>query len=240
MILYFAADSHGQIQKLYDRIQDKINWTGVQPDWVIHVGSLGVWPDPKRIDRATKLRGNNTDFHRYYLTTTPVPYRTLFLPGKHEDHRWIRSMFHRQYLELVPNLHNLVSGYIKVLSKENESIKVIGLGKVYSPKSYEGLGNPKKSVSHYTKQEVERACAQGPVDLVLSTEAAKGSVFGNITSQALGISNIYSAVRPTLAVHGHYNQSSLYVNKITKTPVLSLNYSEIVAINLSGGKFERI
>ncbi len=230
MILFFAADSFGQLNNLYRRISDKIQDIGVKPDWVIHLGSFGIWPDPKRIDRATRLKRLETDFHKYYLTSTPVPYKTLVLPGKHEDHKWLNSMLRRQYLELVPNLHHLVSGHVKVLALDNEQYKLLGLGKVYSPNSYEGNFDRKKSTCHYTRQEVEKACSHGPIDIFVSTEAGHGCKFRSLTSQAQGINNIIWAGRPKIAVHSHYNYSAYYYNEKTDTWIWSLRQGQILAI----------
>lgn len=233
MILFFAADSYGQINNLYNRVSDKISDIGKEPDWIIHVGSFGIWPDPKRVDRATRLKGLETDFHKYYLTSTPVPYKTLVLPGKHEDHRWLNTMFRRQYLELLPNLHHLVSGHIKVLANENEQFKILGLGKVYSPNSYEGNFDKRKSICHYTRQEVEKACSRGPIDIFVSAEAGYGCKFGNLISQAQGINNIVWAGRPNFTVHGHYNYSAYYYNERTEIWNWSLRQGQVLALEVS-------
>lgn len=233
MILFFTADSFGRLSDLYKKIEEQVQWKGTAPDWVIHVGSFGVWPDPKRVNRATRLKDIETDFHKYYLTSTPVPYRTLFLPGKHEDHRWLRAMYNRQYLEILPNLHHLISSNVKVLANETETYKILGIGKVYSPKTYNGNSNPKKSIYHYTKQDIEKACSSGPVDIVISTEAGHGARFGNIISQAEGINNVYWALRPTIAIHGHYNYSACYRNEKTDTQVWALAHNEVLTLDLN-------
>lgn len=238
MILFFAADSYGQINKLYNKIAEKVQDIGAEPEWIIHVGSFGIWPDPKRVDRPTRLKGLETDFHKYYLTSTPVPYKTLVLPGKHEDHRWLNNMFRRQYLELIPNLHHLVSGHIKVLANEIEQLRVLGLGKVYSPKSYNGENDKRKSTCHYTRQEVEKACSRGPIDIFVSTEAGHGCKFGSIVSQAEGINNIIWAGRPRFTVHGHYNHSSHYYNQKTDTWNWSLRRGQILALDVRLDKRE--
>ena len=221
MLICFASDTFGNFNQLFQKIET----TKIHPDWIIHVGSLGVWPDPRRVDRATRKRGE-TDFHQYYLNTIPLPYKTLFVPGKHEDHKWIKSMYKKQYVELIPNLHYLPSGYIKNIHIEEDNLKVLGLGGIFSPKTYNDELS-KNSFAHYTKQEVEKACSPGPIDLFISAETGYGIQFGNIKSQALGINNICFATRPKLHVHGHYNHSELYINPTTSLFSLSLSYGEI-------------
>lgn len=229
MIIYLSGDCHGQVESFASRVEQTAKSTDTSPDWVICLGNFGAWPDPKQVDRNTRKAGK-TDFHLYYHQQKYLPFKTLFIPGRNEDHRWISSMWSRGYDEFFPNFFYLPNGYKKALQANEEVMTLVGLGRVYSPNSYTG----ERKAWHYSKSEVERACSQGPVDLFVSTEAGHGVQVGTVQSESEGINKIDFATRPKLAAHAHYNTSEYYINPYTQTPTLSLAYRQIVALEFSG------
>ena len=144
-------------------------------------------------------------------------------------------------MELVPNLSWLVNGYSTMLEDNEDKLKVLGLGKVYSPTAYAGEPVKGKKVnkrlSRYTRAEVERACSQGPVDLILAHQAPTGHTFGSKISEAHGLSNICFATRPSLYVHGCYGVTKNYTISQTKTPALALASMSIVAYEYHNKRF---
>jgi hypothetical protein len=58
---------------------------GLRFDWVLHVGDFGVWPDPERVDRATRDHDSAGDFPRWFAEKRAPPRRTVFIKGNHED-----------------------------------------------------------------------------------------------------------------------------------------------------------
>lgn len=201
---------------------------------MFHVGSLGVWPDPKHTDHATRQSGVQTDFHEYYLGAKQLPFPILFAPGRHEDHRWLELMYQKGYFELMPNLHRMPNGFARELEAGGVHLNVLTLGGVYSPVIYQGGRKRKRTYCHYTKRDVQKACSVGPVDLLLCTEAGSSAKLADYKSQSAGINNICFATRPNLMVHGHYNVSQRYRNPVTNTPCHSLAYGEVVAYEWQG------
>lgn len=230
MYIAFAGDFHGKLTNLYLKVEELESKYGVKVSWVLQTGNLGIWPDPKRLDRATRKNPSEVDFFRYYLNNKPVPRETIFIQGKHDDHRWLNYMSSRNQMEVLPNLNWLLNGYKTTIEAES-SISIVGLGKVFSPNSY---FKGKKKIDSYTRREVERACSQGPTDLLITHEAGKGAQLGNHLSVAEGINNICYAIRPKLHIHGHYNVSNVYTNKLTKTPTVSLAFGEVVIFKYNG------
>ncbi len=57
MILFLCGDIHGNIVKFYDDILAVEKNLGFEADWVLQTGNFGIWPDPARIDRATRNHG---------------------------------------------------------------------------------------------------------------------------------------------------------------------------------------
>lgn len=227
MIIFFAADTFGQIGKLCDRIAAKAEQIRCAPDWVFHVGSLGVWPDPKHTDHATREKGTQTDFHEWYLRSRPMPWPTLFVPGKHEDHRWLEVKYQQGYFELLPNLYYQPNGFARVIECTGMRLSVVTLGGVFSPIIYKGERKRKKTYCHYTRRDVEKACSAGPVEVFLTTEAGYKSRVGPYVSQAAGINNVCFATRPRIMAHGHYNVSTTYHNPVTETYTIGLEYGEV-------------
>lgn len=240
MIVFFAADTHGAIDQLCFRLDLMALAIDKPPDWVFHVGSLGVWPDPKHTDHATRASGIETDFHEFYHGRKRIPYPMLFAPGRHEDHRWLELMYQKGYFEIVPNLHRMPSGFARTLDAKGVQLSVLTLGGVFSPVIYRGAKKRKRTWCHYTKRDVEKACSAGPVDLLLTTEAGYGCRIGDFQSQAAGINNVCFATRPRLHVHGHYDVSQNYRNPVTETRALSLSYGQVVACEWDGVKFSVI
>jgi Icc-related predicted phosphoesterase len=221
MIIFFAGDVHGRLTQFYDKVFSLENKLGLQADWILQTGNFGVWPDPLKIDRATRQHIDNVDFHRYYYNGLAVPKPTLFIAGRHEDHRWLNFKRDRGEMEILPNLNWLLNGF-----KTSIGLNVVGLGKSYSPKTYYDKKS-RKALGHYTRSDVERACSQGPTDILLTHEAPKGLQLGGHISEAEGIEKICFATRPTLLVHGHYNYSADFYLHKTNTKIVSLGYMEI-------------
>lgn len=236
MIVFFAGDIHGRVTQFYDKVLDLEKELGVQPDWILQTGNFGVWPDPLKIDRATRRHVDDVDFYQYYYKGIAVPRPTLFIAGRHEDHRWLNFKRDRGEMEILPNLHWLLNGF-----RTNVGVSVVGLGKVWSPNTYRGRKvTPRRRLTHYTRDDVERACSQGPTDILLTHEAPKGLKFNTHVSEAEGLERICYATRPKLLVHGHHNETVMQKTETTKTLCLGLGNMEIEAWNIDNGHFDRI
>jgi hypothetical protein len=89
MLLCAAGDIHGAIDRMYDDVLAFENVLGKRFEWVLHVGDFGIWPDPNRIDRATRRHGGAGDFSAWLANRRSAPRRTVFIKGNHEDFRWL-------------------------------------------------------------------------------------------------------------------------------------------------------
>lgn len=58
MLICAAGDIHGAMDRMYE---DVLAFEAAL-EWVLHVGDFGVWPDPQRIDKATKKHDGAGDF----------------------------------------------------------------------------------------------------------------------------------------------------------------------------------
>lgn len=54
MLICAAGDIHGAMDRLYQDVFAFEASLGVCFDYVLRVGDFGIWPDPNRIDKATR------------------------------------------------------------------------------------------------------------------------------------------------------------------------------------------
>src|ERR1700730_10416395 len=62
MLICAAGDIHGAMNRLYQDVFAFEASLGVRFDYVLHVGDFGIWPDPSRIDKATRHHDGVGDF----------------------------------------------------------------------------------------------------------------------------------------------------------------------------------
>lgn len=203
------------IQSLYQ----KIKATNENPSWVLSTGSWGVWPDPARLDRGTKKNAGAGEFARLYVQGWQAPVQTLFVPGAHEDHHWLRARYKAGNLEVMNNVHCLMNGYMTYIGDWDTKIRVTGFGKVFSESTFNGKFN-KKSHRHYTRNEFERACSSGPTDILLCHE------FPNTLMK-----RIIFATRPKLIVYSSRTPMN-NPTEIMGTMAVGLQKGEIYSIVL--------
>lgn len=229
MIIYLAGDIYGKISNFYHKVLQIEDATKLTPAWILHTGNFGIFPDPIRVDRQTRLRGE-ADFPSLYHQKVQVPKKTLFVAGKHEDHAWLDLKYSRGEMELLSGLHWLVNGFKTFIGDEDKNLSIVGLGKVFSPTTYRLTGaKNKKTKSHYSRNEIEKACTQGPTNILLTHQAGHGERIGKFISDSQGIQKIIYAIRPKLHVHGGYNISQEYINQ-QGVPSISLASNEIKII----------
>ncbi len=180
MILFLAGAAFGHLDQLYNRVAELESIVGT-PDYVLQTGNLGLFPDRTRFSRAMRKHNGGDDFAKWYATHKEAPYPTVFVPGRHEDHRWLFHMQSIRRLEIIPNLTLLANGYSTRLGFGEHECNILGLGKVFSEDTYWGGGSAakKKNRMHITRTEVERSLdnSHGRVDILLLHDR---SVLGQI------------------------------------------------------------
>lgn len=236
MYIFIAGDIFGKIKDFYKKILLIEKELNIQADWVLHTGNFGVVADPARADSHLRKKGA-LDFSELYYTQQGVPRRTLFVEGTHEDHEWINLMRSKGKLELIRNLHLLLNGYNTTIGNNTETIRIAGMGKAFSEKTYHSDKRiSKKSHSHYIIREIEQACTGGACQLLLTHQAGHGERIGPFVSNSEGLAKICFAVRPQLIVHSGYNVSQNYFNKLGVRS-LSLAFEEIRVLRYENKTF---
>lgn len=218
MKILLAGPIEGALDAFYEH-------AGPEPHWAVCAGDYGIWPDPARMDRASKKHASK-DFSRHYVGVmdTPIILPTLTIAGVHDDNRWLS---HRQSVdntEILNNVHWLANGYRTSIGWDT-SIRVTGMGRAYSEQTFAGEVGP-KSHRHYTRRDIERGCSSGPTELLVIYEHL----------DAPGLRNLIFATRPKLILGvSHPNHSSY--EEIQGIPVLQLGRNECKIIEWKDNSF---
>jgi predicted phosphodiesterase len=210
VLICAAGDIHGAMERLYDDVLAFEAALGSRFDWVLHVGDFGIWPDPEKIDRGTRNHDGAGDFSKWLAAGRPVPRRTVFIKGNHEDFAWLDA---QNNTELLPGLIFLRNGCkIELESSGRETVCVGGIGGCYGPSDY---GRNSKTLQgyarrHYTHDEVEQLAASQGVDIVLMHDAPAGVFFQRwrgtgYVSQAAGLDVVLACAQPRVCFFGHHH-----------------------------------
>jgi hypothetical protein len=217
MILCAAGDVHGAIDRFYRDVLTFEESLGVSFAHVLHVGDFGIWPDENRVDRATRNHDGAGDFPAWFAASRAVPRPTVFIKGNHEDFDWLEERRRQKDLEILPGLRILPNGTAIDLESNGESIHLGGIGGCFGPSNYgrraeELRGRARR---HFTRDEVDRLCGTGPLDVLLLHDAPGGveftwkrkdsSIRRQFSSEAEGLARVVADTRPTVCFFGHHH-----------------------------------
>jgi predicted phosphodiesterase len=211
VLICAAGDIHGAIERFYHDVLAFEAALGVRFDWVLHVGDFGIWPDPEKIDRGTRSHDGAGDFSNWLAAARPVPRRTVFIKGNHEDLVWLDA---QKNPEVLPGLVHLRNGCkIELEGVRRETVCVGGIGGCYGPSDYGRKSTTLQGYArrHYTHDEVERLATGQGVDIVLMHDAPAGICFpchrrgAGYVSQAAGLDVVLARARPRVCFFGHHH-----------------------------------
>jgi hypothetical protein len=207
MIFCAAGDIHGALDRLYEDVQAFERSLAVRFAWVLHVGDFGVWPDPERIDKATRKHDGAGDFVRWLGESKRAPRPTAFIKGNHEDFDWLDA----QQTEILPGLFHVRNAGKFDIDDDGATIRVAGLGGCFGPSDYDRKRLVGYAKRHYTRNEVERLGSSGRADVLLLHDAPTGVRFpargprpGRV-SDAAGLGDLVGQVRPRVCFFGHHH-----------------------------------
>jgi len=211
MLICAAGDIHGAMDRLYHDVFAFEASLGVRFDYVLHVGDFGIWPDPNRIDKATRHHDGAGDFPAWLSENRGAPRPTLFIKGNHEDFVWLDA---RQDPEVLPGLTYLRNGCtIDIRGQAAGTIRVGGVGGCYGPSDYQRRSDRLQGYAqrHYTADEIERLAGAGDVDILLTHDAPAGVRFeghrrgAGYVSEAAGLDLLLARVQPRVCFFGHHH-----------------------------------
>jgi hypothetical protein len=210
VILCAAGDIHGGLDQMYEQVLAFEAELGVRFAWVLHVGDLGVWPDARRIDGATKRHDGAGDFPTWFAEHRAAPRPTVFIKGNHEDFVWLDA---QASPEVLPGLHYLRNGQVHEVTNDDEKLRVGGLGGCHGPSDFE---RPTKALQgyakrHYTREDIETLSAREDLDIILTHDAPAGVRFERhrrgegFVSEAAGLDELLVRARPRVCFFGHHH-----------------------------------
>lgn len=211
MLICAAGDIHGAVDHLYRNVIAFEASLGVRFDYVLHVGDFGIWPDPSRVDKATRHHEGAGDFPAWLRESRKAPRPTLFIKGNHEDFVWLDT---RQDIEVLPGLIYLRNGCtVDIQDQGGGAIRVGGIGGCYGPSDYRRRSDRLQGYAkrHYTSDEIERLSGSGGVDILLTHDAPAGVRFewhrrgASYASEAVGLDLLLTQVKPRVCFFGHHH-----------------------------------
>ena len=211
MLICAAGDIHGAMDRLYQDVLAFEASLGLRFDYVLQVGDFGVWPDPSRIDKATRRHDGAGDFPVWLSEKRRAPRPTLFIKGNHEDFAWLDS---RPDAEVLPDLSHLRNGCtVDIRTKDAEGIRVGGVGGCYGPSDYQRRSDKLQGYAkrHYTFDEVQRLASSSGVDILLTHDAPAGVRFERhrrgkgYVGDAAGLDVLLAQLQPRVCFFGHHH-----------------------------------
>ncbi len=210
MFICAAGDIHGALDQMYADISAFEEALALRFDWVLHVGDFGVWPDPTKIDAATKNHDGAGDFPSWLSERRAAPRKTLFIKGNHEDFRWLDA---QPGSEILPNLYYLRNGTTFDLIAGEDVVSVGGVGGCFGPSNFQRLSKDLQGYArrHYTRDEIDRLVAIGQVDVILTHDAPAGVRFEGhrrgpgFISEAAGLDDLLAGTKPRVCFFGHHH-----------------------------------
>jgi Icc-related predicted phosphoesterase len=241
VILCVAGDIHGGLDRMYAGVLAFEAALSVRFDWVLHVGDFGVWPDPSRIDGATRRHEGAGDFPTWAAERRSAPRPTVFIKGNHEDFVWLDA---QPSAEVLPRLFYLRNGQVQELRDGDDVLRIGGIGGCFGPSDFE---RPAASLQgyakrHYTRDEIDALAASGPLDIVLTHDAPAGVPFerhrrgAGYVSEAAGLDELLAQTQPRICFFGHHHTRLEAV--VAGVPCRGLNKSphpgSLLALEMSG------
>ncbi|MGB6308147.1 MAG: metallophosphoesterase [Steroidobacteraceae bacterium] len=244
MLICAAGDIHGAIDRLYTDVAAFEASLGLQFDHVLQVGDFGIWPDPNRIDRATRNHEGAGDFPIWLRENRKPPRPTVFIKGNHEDFTWLDAL---QDAQVLPGLTYLRNGStVDIHAQDTGAIRVGGVGGCYGPSDYRRRSDRLQGYAkrHYTLDEIERLSKAGGVDIVLTHDAPAGVRFerhhrgAGYVSESAGMDYLLDRLQPRVCFFGHHHTRIDAV--VSGVRCIGLNKvampGNLVAIDMKPGK----
>jgi calcineurin-like phosphoesterase family protein len=211
------ADVHGRILLAFLLCARWEQETGQRIDLILQAGDLGAFPDSAALDKATRRfasadpteLGFMNDFRDFKPSVAQALERTqtnlLFVRGNHEDHAWLDEREVATDEAILPvdayrRVWLLRTGTPYTFAVDDESITILGTGRIGAPKGEDDDQKPKYIQPH----EAERLYDLGDqrIDVLLTHDARRNFMIPGAGLDEIGM--LLDQMRPSYHFFGHY------------------------------------
>jgi len=200
-MICLAGDCHGSICFLYEQVAAFEEILHAKFEAVIQVGDIGVWPDPERLDRATRKHDGAGDFAELLSAKWHAPIPTWFVKGNHDDFQYLEGGS-----ELIEGWHYMPNGTVARLSVNGADLVVAALGGCFGAADYLKRRRDSRKFSHYLKAEIEDLRTVGRADILVLHDAPFGVPLGRSgKSESEGLLELLDTLQPSLCFFGHHH-----------------------------------
>jgi predicted phosphodiesterase len=238
-----AGDIHGALDRMFEDILVFEIARSMRFDWILHVGDFGLWPDPSRIDGATRRHEGAGDFPTWAAEHRAAPRPTVFIKSNHEDFVWLDA---QPSAEVLPGLFYLRNGQVQELCSGDDVLRIGGIGGCFGPSDFERSSASLQGYAkrHYMRDEIAALAAHCRLDIVLTHDAPAGVPFerhrrgAGYVSEAAGLDDLLARTQPRVCFFGHHHTRLEAV--VAGVPCRGLNKSphpgSLLAVEMSGGQ----
>ncbi len=190
MNIAIFADVHGRVLLCFALCARWQHETGERIDLILQCGDLGAFPDPARLDQATRRHAkrdpSELGFSQHFAQAQPKVAAVLaattcpliFVRGNHEDHAWLDSLETRTYdvlfaVDAYQRIWCLKTGVPYTHRVRDETLTILGVGRI-GPKEAHKAARPQ----YIQPAEYERLRNLGRIDpdVLLTHDSAQDFV----------------------------------------------------------------
>lgn len=211
------SDIHGRLLLCFKLVERYQRETGQHIDLIFQCGDIGIFPDPKQLDKATTrfAKADNTELgFRDYFTKPRKDVEAILsktdcslicVRGNHEDHAYLDKLENQTDEALFPvdyykRIYVLKTGIQYKLVLGNTQLNLLGIGRVGPPAS-EAETTKTKYIQEYEKQRLSKLDEHTRIDILLTHDSAKDFIAPGFGMQE--IQTCLDKYKPIYHFYGH-------------------------------------
>ena len=213
MIIAVFSDVHGKILPCFKLCERWEKENDEKIDLILQTGDLGIFPNPERLDSATKRHARNDEeelgfYYNFYQkqkraenVLKKLGCNLVFVRGNHEDHDFLDSLEVEHEGVIFPvDVYNrifcLKSGLVYTFRKGSEEIRILGIGRI----SERAKRKPdKKYIQEYERHRI--LSQKEGFDILLTHDSAKDFVTKGFGAKEIRF--VLEKFKPVYHFYGH-------------------------------------
>lgn len=244
MLIAIFGDVHGNLPGVDDLTG---RWEASRRrtiDAVFLAGDVGLFPDPRQVDRATRNHGDKDETNflaaKYVSGEFEMSHQVYFCRGNHEDHPFLR-MHANQAVDPKGKLVYWAGGDIHQLGDGGNRVRVLTIGGIHPSSWVDPFTDPKgrrTPPERYFDTKELRAVESihpGAVDVLLTHDGPVGMSHSRKPDAGSPfLLQLVEQIQPRFHFFGHYGIPQPPA-RVGKTWVVPLNQPSVVRVPLRDG-----